>query len=265
MHGKEEYLVYYFVIVCSLVVILLALVITNLTFRYQQKQILNKTKIEELKSKHENNLLKSQLQVQEQTFQNISREIHDNIGQKLTLAKLQLNTLIYSDIEGLKQSIANVVQIVSESLNDLRDISRSLSSELILNNGLIKALEHEIHQLNRAFLYNIKLTIIGDPFFMIADNELVIFRIIQESLNNIMKHAEATQVDITFCYSTTHLEIEIVDNGKGFDIHQVHKGNGIHNIFNRAASLLGTANIDSRNKIGTKVNIKIPNHETGKV
>lgn len=254
-----------FVIVFSLIMVSFTLIIAFVVLKYQKKKMIYDKGVEELKSKHENNLLKAQLQVQEQTFQNISREIHDNIGQKLTLAKLQLNTLMYNDLDYLKKNIFNIVQIVSESLNDLRDISRSLSSDMITNNGLLKALEHEIHQLNKTFVYNIKLSITGEAIFMNADRELVIYRIIQEVLNNIMKHAEATQVNIDFYYSNTNLEIEVMDNGKGFDIHEVNMGNGIHNIITRAASIAGATHFESKFNSGTKVHIKIPYHEKGKV
>jgi signal transduction histidine kinase len=209
------------------------------------------------KLKHENNLLKSQLQVQEQTFQNISREVHDNIGQKLTLAKLWLNTLDISDYN-IKKSVNDVVQIITESLTDLRDISRSLSSEIIINNGLIIALENEINQLNKTCKYNIKLTITGEVFFMDVEKELVIFRMIQESLSNIMKHAEATKVDIALFFSENNLIIEVLDNGKGFDVSASKNGNGLNNIRNRAQFLGGFVLFESEKNKGANVKIEIP-------
>ncbi len=260
MFYKEASDIILFIISVSLLLMLFAIIIAIITFRYQKKKMTYDKGIEDLKTKHENNLLKSQLQVQEQTFQNISREIHDNIGQKLTLAKLQLNTIFFNDANTLK-SIHNVVQIISESLNDLRDISRSLSSEIIINNGLIKAIENEINQLNKTCQYNIKLTITGDTFFMDAETELVIFRMVQESLNNIMKHAEATHVNIGFFFSENMLSIVIRDNGIGFNINERKNGNGLNNIKNRAMSLKGIATFKSEKNKGTKVNIQIPYFE----
>ncbi len=237
--------------------VLLGLTIVYFAMRYQKKQLLHLRKIKDLNLIHENNLLMNKLQIQEQTFQNISREVHDNIGQKLTLAKLQLNTLVHTDPE-INERIKVVVQIITESLNDLRDISRSLSSEIIINNGLIKALENEINHLNKSCQYSIKLIITGEPIFMDSETELVIFRMIQESLSNIIKHAEATQVKISFVYSENQLFIEVHDNGKGFDTSENKNGNGLSNIKSRAASLNGVAVFESEKQKGTVVKIRIP-------
>jgi len=130
--------------------------------------------MEELKASHENAMLQSQLEIQEQTFQNISQEIHDNIGQKLTLAKLHLNTLDMEDAANALLQIQDSVKMIGETINDLSDISRSLSSEIILNNGFIKALEFEVNQLNKTRLYNIKLSVTGDSIFMEAQKELLL-------------------------------------------------------------------------------------------
>ncbi|HOZ78936.1 MAG TPA: histidine kinase, partial [Ferruginibacter sp.] len=87
----------------SMLVIFVVFIVT-LIYRYQKKQIAYFKEIEELKITHQNTLLQSQLEVQEQTFQHIAREIHDNIGQKLTLAKLYLNTLTYTSMDEVKSS-----------------------------------------------------------------------------------------------------------------------------------------------------------------
>jgi signal transduction histidine kinase len=265
MYSQEHYLAYYFIIICTLILLVLGLAITVLSFRYQKNQILNANGILDLKTNHQEDLLKTQIQVQEQTFQNISREIHDNIAQKLTLAKLQLNLIEFPGDKKMQSNISSIINLISESLNDLRDISRSLSSEVIISNGLIKALESEIIQLNKTGQYNIKLTIVGDSFFMEAYRELAIFRIIQESLNNILKHAEATQVNIDFHFSNAALAIKIIDNGVGFNIAEISNANGVNNIKNRAITLGGEAFIESVISVGTTVHIKIPQYESTKM
>ena len=265
MYSQEHYLAYYFIIICTLILLVLGLAITVLSFRYQKNQILNANGILDLKTNHQEDLLKTQIQVQEQTFQNISREIHDNIAQKLTLAKLQLNLIEFPGDKKMQSNISSIINLISESLNDLRDISRSLSSEVIISNGLIKALESEIIQLNKTGQYNIKLTIVGDSFFMEAYRELAIFRIIQESLNNILKHAEATQVNIDFHFSNAALSIKIIDNGVGFNIAEISNANGMNNIKNRAITLGGESFIESVISVGTTVHIKIPQYESTKM
>ena len=256
---KENILI--IIILVTILTLLLVAFIFFIAYRYQQKQLTLLKGIEELKTIHENELLKSQLQVQEQTFQYISREIHDNIGQKLSLAKLHLNTLLLDEKDHIKGAIENVVQIISDSLNDLRDISRSMSSELIINNGLIKAIETEIVQINKIIQHSFKLIVTGDSRFMEAETELVLFRIVQEALNNIVKYAEATEVSISLHFTNSELQIDIKDNGLGFDNNGNSDGNGLINMKSRAASIKGSSSIVSEVGKGTTVTIKIPLYE----
>ena len=250
-----------FIIIVTLLLIFLTVIISYLIYRYQKRQWLNKQKLDELQIQHENNILKSQIQVQEQTFQNISREIHDNIGQKLSLAKLQLNTIQSVPPGSVLQTIQNVATTISACIDDLRDISRSLSSEVIIHNGFLKALEFEIEQINKTFQYNISLKVTGESVIVKAEKELTIFRIIQEALHNIFKHAEATQIEIHVYFSNDDLDVMIIDNGKGFDLALNSDKNGLNNIKNRAISINGTVRIESTLKKGTIVHLKTPLHE----
>ena len=127
-----------FLVISSILILFLASFVAFVIYRYQQKQNIYFQNLEELKVEHENLLLRSKLEMQEQTFANISREIHDNIGQKLTLVKLHLNTLDLLDIKRIPFQINDSVTMIGEAIGDLSDISRSLSSEMILNNGFIK-------------------------------------------------------------------------------------------------------------------------------
>jgi len=251
----------FFILVLIFFLVSLILLLINFRKRFQNKQTENQSKIDELKIEHELNLLRSQLQIQEQTFRNISREIHDNIGQKLTLAKLQINTIDTNEVVDLKNTLMVISNFITDSLNDLRDISRSLSSEVILHNGLIKALENEINQLNKLFNYNFKMKLTGEVLYMSAETELTVFRIIQEALTNAIKHAEATSVFLDLHFNNNELLILIEDNGKGFDISATKDLNGLNNLKSRTQSLNGQIEINSEPLIGTTIKIKIPIYE----
>src|SRR5690349_4385008 len=188
LKAPTEFLVA-FIIISVILILGLVAFISAIIYRYQKKQNAYFKDIEALKVSHQNSLLQSQLEIQEQTFQNISREIHDNIGQKLTLAKLHLNTLGYDDIEKTTIQVNDSVTMISEAINDLSDLSRSMNSEIILNNGLIKALEFEAVQITKSGKYKISFSATGNPVFLDANTELVLFRIVQEALTNIIKHA----------------------------------------------------------------------------
>jgi two-component system, NarL family, sensor kinase len=205
--------------------------------------------------------LQSQLEIQEQTFQKISREIHDNIGQKLTLAKLYLNTFDFDDRHTAMQQVNDSVNIIGEAINDLSDLSHSMSSEIILNSGLIKALEFEAEQLAKTALYKIIFSATGSPVFLDTKTELVLFRIVQEALNNIIKHANATVIDINLHYTAALLAMQIKDDGKGFCIDENNTGTGLQNIKKRVGTLSGNLTINSTLGIGTEIKIEIPINE----
>jgi len=162
--GKEDIVI--FIIICTLLILLLVAFITLFIYKYQQKQNIYFKELTQLRITHENELLQSQLEIKEQTFQNISREIHDNIGQKLTLAKLHLNTLPLEKPEQLIKQVESSIQMIGESINDLSDISRSMNSEILLNNGLIHALEFEVAQMEKTGVYEINLFVTGDIIFL---------------------------------------------------------------------------------------------------
>jgi signal transduction histidine kinase len=251
-----------FVIIVTLLFTLLGYIFLLLINKFKKNKKLNKLNIENLEINYQLNLLKSQLQIQEQTFQNISREIHDNIGQKLTLAKLKINTINTNQVVDLNDTLMVISKLITDSLNDLRDISRSLSSEVILNNGLIKALENEINQLNKLFNYNFKMKLTGEVLYMSAETELTVFRIIQEALTNSIKHAEATSVFLDLHFINNELLISIEDNGKGFEISVIKDLNGLNNLKSRTQSLNGQIEINSEPLIGTTIKIKIPIYES---
>ena len=254
-----------FVFICSLIFIFLTISIVLVVFKYQRKRRLHKINILDLKSEHENEILKAQIKVQEQTFQHIANEIHDNIGQKLSFAKLQLNVMQDFYNKHQQEIIQEIADVITESLSDLRNLSRSLSLDFITNNGFIKAVENEIEKLNKSGLYQFKLIVQGDSQFLDVDKELMLFRIVQESLNNVVKHAQAKQILIKLHYTTNNLVVSIEDDGIGFDIKMKSNGSGLSNISKRAQSIGGFATINSSKLTGTTVQINIPIYDPKKI
>ncbi len=246
----------------TLLLLLFISFIVTIVYKYQQKQNIYFKDLEALKTSHQNALLQSRLEIQEQTFQNISREIHDNIGQKLTLAKLHLNTLNYADNSKTVLQVNDSVSMISEAINDLSDMSRSMSSEIILNNGLIKALELETVQLKKSGIFKINFSVTGSPIFMDANTELVLFRIAQEALNNIIKHARAQAIGIHLHYNSVLLIMSINDNGIGFNVDETRLGIGLQNMQKRTNMLKGNLRINSTSNIGTQIKIEIPLYES---
>src|SRR5258705_12617093 len=184
----------FFIITTTIVFLLLTTFIVGILFIYQKKQIAYQKELDSIKSEFEKNLLSTQLEMQEQIFQNISREIHDHICLNLTLAKLNLVTIDHGNRHQFTDHINSSVKILGRSIHELSDISHSMNPEIIESKGLITALELEIEKMKKLNLFQVTLSINGNPVYMDSQKELFIFRIIQEAFNNILKHAKAKNV-----------------------------------------------------------------------
>ena len=253
-----------FAIVSTIILLFLLSFIAAILFLYQKKNVLYYKQLEDVKNKYEKNILETQLEIQEQTFQDISREIHDNIGLSLTLAKLQLNTIDYLDPGKTTENVDSSIDLISKAIQDLGDISKSFNSEAIKNHGLYNTLKMETEKINRSGKYKIVFTEEGNAVFLDAQKELILYRIAQEALNNILKHAAASFIWIRLNYKTNYISLSIEDNGAGFDKTDTEKyrsgkiNSGITNMRTRTIMLNGTFDITSSTGHGTAICITAP-------
>lgn len=261
-----------FVISAASSILILAFItfIFIIMIEFKKKQTLLTKNLKILQLNQDKSILNAQLEIQEETFKHISQEIHDNISLSLTLAKLNLNTLSLAETGKKISAIESSIDLISKALSDLNDISKSMDTDLIESQGLISALKYEADLIRKAGTYDIELEIEGNPVYMESSKELLIFRMIQEACNNIIKHAEADQIRIMLNYTNDHLKILVCDNGKGFDTQLVFgnatqkRTSGLRNIKNRASLINATVVIESNPASGTKLEILIPintNHE----
>jgi signal transduction histidine kinase len=218
-----------------------------------------KKELEFIKLNYEKSILNVELEIREQVLENISREIHDNIGLSLTLAKLNLNTLNNDSSPDHKEKIEHSVELLTSAIQDLRNLSQSMNADLVKTNGLIKTVEEEVKRINRSGQLNAVLEITGEPAFMDTQKELLLFRIIQESMNNILKHAEASNASIILDYGNEVLTLLVKDDGKGFAPLSVQGsgGSGLSNLKARTTMLKGTMELNSGTN-GTILTFKIP-------
>lgn len=244
----------------TILLVVLGLVIVLFFIFYKQKQRAHKLK--ELKLVEE--LLKSQLEIQEQTLKNISQEIHDNVGQVLSLAKLNLNLAEANNPGQVQSKIDNALGQVSKAINDLRDLSKSYNSDNIMSQGLVKAIAAELDMVSRAGQHKTFFRVSGPSLQLEPQKELILFRIVQEALHNIIKHAGANTVNVSVNYSDSCLELLVSDDGKGFDMNPVNgngnsaTGLGIRNMQNRASLIGATFEMHSTPGKGAIVKIVLP-------
>lgn len=251
-----------FVGITTMVMLLMGLVLVLLIYLYQQKKLIHIQSINELNIQHEKSLISTQLAIQENLFRHISQEIHDNIGLTLSLVKLRLNTLDFSKLNLVEEQIYSSVDLLGESIDQLRDISRSLNADIINTYGLIGALQNETNRIQELTGLDINLSVEGEPIHMDSQKELIIYRIIQESCNNILKHSEANSASIKLQFTSVELIISIQDKGKGFnmlDIEDSHlAGSGIRNMSARSKMIKATMKMSSIPSKGTTLKFIIP-------
>jgi signal transduction histidine kinase len=215
---------------------------------------------EELKNQFEKQLLQSRIEIQEQTFTHISGEIHDNVGQSLSLAKVQLSILEEAN-QYNRETVREVKQIISQSLSELRSLAHSLNGERIRSFNLSKSVEEELERLRKTGAYTVAINQEGDPEEIPDEHRLMLFRVIQEALQNIVKHAKAGSIHVGLKKTHTICQVEVSDNGKGFtatpETSTAH-GLGIVNMQKRVELMGGRLEIDSVPGKGTILKITIP-------
>jgi hypothetical protein len=203
---------------------------------------------------------KAQMEMTEITLRRLSQEIHDNIGQKMALASMQLNASpLTSD------TLENSKYLIQQSLQDIRDLSKSLNDSYQLDLGLHAGIKRELKLIQDT---NTCSTTFSErqhesEYSLTSKEELILFRCIQEALSNIIKHAAATEITVEVEESALHYTIQIKDNGKGFDATTITENIGLRSIRERIALLKGNIQIISSPNKGTTIifTLKSQNHD----
>lgn len=204
-------------------------------------------------------LYSNQQKVQEQTLNHVSQEIHDNVGQLLSLVRMQLNQVAAKG--GTEnQLIIDAQENIGRAMRDLRDMARGMSSDRIKLLGLYGSVEQEAQRIQQSGSFDVATMCEGTIQPMDHQKEIILFRVIQESLQNVFKHASATRIDIFFHYQPHLLQIEVKDNGKGFmpENEKRSGGLGLMNMQHRVQLTGGELLLDSEQGAGTRVTISVP-------
>ena len=227
----ERYLLVYMIAVLVIVAALIILFFVVFTKR-KNKILFDKFKQQQA---FEEELAKTQLEIQEQTLKNIGRELHDNVGQMLAYANMQLNALGATVTDIIKPKVEDTKKTIATSIEEVRALSKTLNSDVALNLGLNESLANEIERLNKLNSIEASITISGQEIILPnKKDEIFIYRIVQEFLSNTLKYAEAEQVSITLNYKPETLIIVVKDDGIGFNENTVKKGSGLINMQSRA-------------------------------
>lgn len=204
---------------------------------------------------YEKELNNTKIEIKDQTLKYVGRELHDNIGQLLTVTRIHLKSLV--KVIDNKQ-LAEVNNITARALEELRMLSRSLANtDQATNTSLLKMVEQEINMIEKTDAVKPHLTVEGDVYNFDVGHEIICFRIMQEFVSNALKYSGCEHIFFELSYKPETFSFVLRDDGKGFDKHSVIKGNGLNNIENRAKMIGADYELRSKVKSGTSISVKL--------
>ncbi|WP_298878488.1 ATP-binding protein [uncultured Polaribacter sp.] len=246
MESEERVII---LITTTLIIVLFVIFIVLLFGFFQKRKNLLLQQQEEAKKRFEREISETQIEIREETLRNISWELHDNIGQLLTLAKIQLQSASAG-------SLKDVSETITKGLTEVRALSKLINPEAIKNINLKDAIQLEIDRFNRLNFITSSLNILGEEQKIDEKSSIIIFRILQEFFSNTIKHSKASNLEVLLDFKDKELLIEAKDDGIGFSTSENKStGIGLENIKNRAKLIGASAVFISEKNKGTILKI----------
>jgi hypothetical protein len=251
----QRYLLIYMI---AILVIVTTLVIVFFIVFQKRKNKLLLDKIKQQKQ-FEETVAKTSEEIQEQTLKYIGQELHDNIGQLLSLASMQMGMLGIKIAADIKEPYIETQKIIKESLSEVRALSKSLNTDVIQKRGFSESIRFEIERLNRMKLITATFVVDGDMIaFGNKKDGIILFRILQEFISNTVKHSKASELTIALDYRHDQLFINATDDGVGFVMDEVKDSSGLLNMKTRAELVKSTFSLISQPDHGTQLSIVYP-------
>ena len=250
-----EFQIVIVIILGSILFLFLAGLIVASALIYKRAQQKHHKEITDMELSYKKSILEVQLEVQDRTLQHVSSEIHDNIGQSLSLVKLHLNTISGEIPASQTERLNSSKTLVSDVIRDLRTLSHSLNSTLLADKSLPEILQLELDKLERTGAFRTELQVDGPPNPLSPDSKVVLCRIVQEVIQNAVKHSKGTQLKARLCYRDDGTSLVLTDNGVGFNVNEIRSGTGLSNLRNRAELIGFDLNIQSIADTGTTISL----------
>lgn len=248
----ERYLLVYMI---GVLLIVSALIIIFFIVFQKRK---NKLLFEKFRQQQEfeEELTKSQLEIQDQTLKNVGQELHDNVGQLLSFASMQLNLISTLVKDSVKEKVDDTKDVISNTIQEVRALSKSLNSDVIANFGLLESIQNEVDRMNKLNVIKAELSIVGKPVTLKnKKDEIILFRIVQEFFSNTIKYADAKHLKVLLKYSADELMISLSDDGLGFDESAIDLGSGLINMKSRAELINTHYKLESASNKGTDLEL----------
>jgi len=258
------------IIVSTIVALSLSFAIVYFIFLYQRKRFRHQQELIEIREAFGQTLLQSKLAIQEQTLDHIAKELHANFSHLVSLININLSEILPQVSDDQRGNIIETKSLAKQLMSELKALSASLNTDHINHIGFVKALENELNRLAHTGKYEVKIVKTGEVYRMPPEHEIILFRLCQEVLNNVVKYAGASRIVTSLTFTPDQFSLAITDNGCGFDVQEAlrrsgeKQSTGLLNIRKRASYINAGFNINSRIGEGTRVLISIPHPEKTK-
>jgi len=227
---------------------------------HAKEQELNRQKINELEKERQLVAAQSLMKGQEEERSRLAKDLHDGVGGLLSGVKLGLSTMkgnVFLSEENA-QAVNTILGQLDNSIAELRRVSHNMMPEALVKFGLKEALENYCENIIQSSPLDVRLQTYGLDQRLEQDTEIILYRMVQELLNNVIKHAEATQALVQLIRESDKFTLTVEDDGKGFDANDPnhHQGAGLQNIKARAGYVNGVVDIRTRPGEGTSITIE---------
>jgi signal transduction histidine kinase len=246
------------------VILLLVMGLTLILFFYLSRKKILQKELEKktLELNHQKEMLKATIVAQEAERNRIAQDLHDDISAKLNVVSLSANFLIEEESVTPKETeeiINHILRVTNKTIESSRNIAHNLLPPILEKFGLGAALEELCDEFSKSKKVNVTSTIEYEAERLSKDDELHVFRIIQELMNNSMRHGKAKEIALNFKSEIENLSLSYRDDGLGFDTSTIgiQKGLGLRNIESRVSLLKGNITYKSENLKGVEVEIRL--------
>ncbi|MGK6350536.1 sensor histidine kinase [Parapedobacter sp. DT-150] len=253
------------IIKLTLLFLLVPIFLTVYIYTAQRAKLRHQREKEALAVNFERERILAELEASKAAREHIAADLHDSLGQVLSLMVIELRNMAGGPQKAIARGLPRVTELGEKGLKELRTVAKTIREHEPLIHGLGMAFQAEVRYLEELGYFSISLDMPeGYEPPLGPDRGILLFRIFQESMNNILKHAKATWVAVALRPEGTDTMLRIVDNGCGFDLDHAmaHGGSGLHNIRQRTRLLGGACKIHSLVGAGTSITIHVPNHGT---
>jgi len=254
MERKEIQLL---VISLSIVFLTLLIILLVIFFYFLKKK--NNYLVEKMESElyFQSELIKTRIEIKDQTLSEISKELHDNIGQIVSVGIMQLNMYINSGKTVHGTELKDLKDILAKSLDEIRILSRIINKDNLLQSNFIEAIRQDLERIKKLKKIQYKYTLIGGIPEINEEHDLFIYRIFQEALHNSLKHSHSDLFEVNIAITAANFRLEMKDFGIGYDVLQTNSGLGLSNMKLRA-KLIGAHLIMESDASGTTVTLDYP-------